>query len=186
MFRRFSIGLTLGCFSLAFASQSALAQAAGAETAQPEVVLSKLVGPTYPPLAKQARIQGDVKVNVHVHADGSIASVELLSGHPMLAPAAVESATKSVYECRGCAKDASYELTYTFGFIQDFKEYYKIEGRPARSAKCLYLWKCGVVRVRTLDPCADVPPQISQSPGHVKILGGLVCVNTESSASALR
>jgi outer membrane biosynthesis protein TonB len=62
LFRRFSIGLTLGCFSLAFASQSALAQAAGAETAQPEVVLSKLVGPTYPPLARQARIQGDVKV----------------------------------------------------------------------------------------------------------------------------
>lgn len=185
--RRFSIALTLGSFSIAYASHLAVAQATDAETTQPEVVLVKLVGPAFPPLARQARIQGDVKVAVHVHADGSVASVELLSGHPLLSPAAVESAKNSEFECRGCAGEMSYQLTYTFGFIADMTPYNKIEERPVRAAKCLYLWKCGVVLVNTFDACSTpVPPQITQSPGHVSILAGSVCVMTQSSTLASR
>jgi TonB family protein len=185
--RRISIGIAVGSFCLAVGARWGLAQTGGAEAPQPEVVLTKLVGPTYPPLARAAHIAGDVKVNVHVRADGSVASVELFSGHPILAPAAVESATKSEYECTGCAGEMSYQLTYTFAFIDDMTPYNKIEERPTRAAKCLYLWKCGIVRVNTFDWCtANVPPQITQSPRHVKILVFPVCVEVESSVSASR
>jgi len=183
---RLSIGLAVGSFCLVVAGCT-FAQTDGATAPQPEVVLVKLVGPVYPPLARQARIQGDVKLYVHMHADGSVASVELIGGHPLLAPAAVESAKNSEFECRGCTDEMSYPLTYTFGFIEDLTHYYKFEERPVRAAKCLYLWKCGVMRVNTFDPCVTpVPPHITQSPGHVKILAGSVCIMTQSSTLASR
>jgi hypothetical protein len=170
-----------------FSSWHAFTQTAGGEAPETGVVLVKLSPPVYPPLARQARIAGDVKLYVHVHADGTVGSVELFSGHPLLAPAAVENAKKSEFECRGCAGETEYQLIYTFGFIDDLTPYNKIEERPARAAKCLYLWKCGVVRVNTFDLCtANLSPQISQSPGHVKILAFPVCVETESSAFASR
>jgi TonB family protein len=162
-------------------------QAAPGAEAQTGVVLVKLSPPIYPPLARQARIGGDVQVKVHVRADGTVASVELLSGHRMLAPAAVESAKNSEYECRGCTGETEYTVTYTFGFIEDFTPYNKFEERPVRASKCLYLWKCGVVRVNTFDECApNLPKQISQSPGHVKILAFASCVETMQLHSASR
>lgn len=81
----------------------------------PTVVLTKLSPPTYPPLARQARINGDVKVAVLVRRDGTVESVDWVSGHPMLRQAAVDSARQSSYMCRGCGEAAtSYQLVYTF------------------------------------------------------------------------
>ena len=68
------------------------------------VVLTKLSPPVYPPLARQARITGDVKIAIGIRQDGSIVSAEVISGHPMLKQAALESAQKSIFECRGCDK----------------------------------------------------------------------------------
>jgi TonB family protein len=84
-------------------------------TPQSGVVLVKLSPPVYPPLARQARINGDVVVKVSVRRDGSIESVELFKGHPMLAPSALESARHSTFGCLGCEAATSYLLTYTFG-----------------------------------------------------------------------
>lgn len=47
--------------------------------------------PVYPPLAKQARIQGTVRFNAIIGRDGSIADLKMVSGHPLLAPAALEA-----------------------------------------------------------------------------------------------
>lgn len=166
------------------ASISAVAQDVEQQTG---VVLVKLSPLVYPPLSRQARISGDVKVNIHVRADGTVASAEALSGHPMLAPAAVENAKKSEFECRGCTSETEYVLTYTFGFIDDLTPYNKFEDRPVRARKCLYLWKCGVVRVNTFDSCAaHLPEPISQSPNHVKILAFPACVETLDSVVASR
>ena len=46
--------------------------------------------PMYPQLARTARIWGTVQVQVTVK-DGKVVSTEVKSGHPMLAPAAVEN-----------------------------------------------------------------------------------------------
>jgi TonB family protein len=88
---------------------------ATAETAEPRVVITKLSPPVYPPLARQAHITGDVVVQVSIGKDGSIESVELFDGHPMLARAALDSAKQSTFVCQGCEATTSSLLTYTFG-----------------------------------------------------------------------
>jgi TonB family protein len=89
----------------------------GSDTTQDGVVLSKLSTPIYPPLAKQARVWGDVNLTVHVRKDGSVESVKLDSGPAMLKQAALDSALKSEFVCRGCSEAlTSYSLVYTFKF----------------------------------------------------------------------
>ncbi len=169
------------------ATKPAVAQNTSGVESPNGVVLVKLAPLIYPPLARQAHIMGDVKVSVYVRADGTVSSVELLSGHPMLAPAAVENAKKSEYECRKCTGETEYTLTYTFGFIEDLSPYAKIEERRVPTGKCLYLWKCGVLRVNTFDVCAThLPPEISQSSGRVRILAFPECLNTMNSSAASR
>jgi TonB family protein len=45
----------------------------------------------YPPLARQARISGNVRLEVSVGADGSVADARIVSGHPLLSAAATAS-----------------------------------------------------------------------------------------------
>src|SRR6202166_1358720 len=52
-------------------------------------LLIKKVTPNYPQLAKQARIQGTVVLQAEISKDGTIQNLQLISGHPMLAPAAI-------------------------------------------------------------------------------------------------
>jgi protein TonB len=54
--------------------------------------------PVYPPLARQARIQGTVRYNVLIGVDGSVKQTELVSGHPLLAPAAQAAVQGWVYQ----------------------------------------------------------------------------------------
>jgi TonB family protein len=54
--------------------------------------------PTYPPLAQQARVEGTVKIEITVSDTGSVISTKLVSGHPILAGAAIEAAKKCVYK----------------------------------------------------------------------------------------
>jgi protein TonB len=49
------------------------------------------VKPQYPPLAVQARIQGTVVLQAVIGKDGTVRDLHLVSGHPMLAPAAIEA-----------------------------------------------------------------------------------------------
>ena len=49
------------------------------------------IEPTYPPLARQARIQGVVVLTAVIDRDGNIQNLQLVSGHPMLAPAAIDA-----------------------------------------------------------------------------------------------
>ena len=51
--------------------------------------LIRQVRPQYPPLARQARIQGTVKLSAIISKDGSIQKLEVMSGHPLLVPAAL-------------------------------------------------------------------------------------------------
>jgi protein TonB len=49
------------------------------------------VQPIYPPLARQARIQGEVVLRAMISREGTIEGLQVVSGHPMLAPAAVDA-----------------------------------------------------------------------------------------------
>jgi protein TonB len=87
--------------------------AAGANTALPKIatpqrvrvssgvqsgLLVRKVQPTYPPLARQARIQGQVVLQAQISKNGDIENLQLISGHPMLAPAAIEAVKQWKYK----------------------------------------------------------------------------------------
>ncbi len=60
--------------------------------------LIKRVQPNYPPLARQARIQGQVVLQAEISKEGTIQNLQLISGHPMLAPAAIEAVKQWRYK----------------------------------------------------------------------------------------
>lgn len=70
---------------------AAPAQSYAAEDARK---LRQQVQPIYPELAKNMRIQGAVKLEVVISPQGSVRSVKILGGHPVLADAA-EKAVKN-------------------------------------------------------------------------------------------
>ncbi len=61
-------------------------------------LLIKKVTPNYPQLAKQARIQGAVVLQAEISKEGTIQNLQLISGHPMLAPAAIEAVKQWRYK----------------------------------------------------------------------------------------
>jgi TonB family protein len=63
----------------------------------PTLLLRK-VAPLYPPLARQARIQGTVVLSIVINKDGEVRDTKLVSGHPMLAPAATEAVKQWRYK----------------------------------------------------------------------------------------
>ena len=134
-----------------------------------DAVMVSLFKPTYPAVASLANIAGDVELKLEIRNDGSIESAVAVSGHPMLIEAALKSARQSRFECQGCiAPMTPYLLTYSFRLVAgpDFpcseshlqvtqsQNHITVTGEPrvvhpyfasvqARSAKCLYLWRCG-------------------------------------------
>src|SRR5215472_16737268 len=61
-------------------------------------LLIKKIQPSYPPLARQARIQGQVLLQAEISKDGTIQNLRLISGHPMLAPSAIEAVKQWRYK----------------------------------------------------------------------------------------
>jgi periplasmic protein TonB len=61
-------------------------------------LLIKKVTPNYPPLARQARIQGQVVLQAEISKEGTIQNLQLISGHPMLAPSAIEAVKQWRYK----------------------------------------------------------------------------------------
>jgi periplasmic protein TonB len=60
------------------------------------MVLHK-VQPTYPPLARTARVQGSVILAAVIGKDGAIQNLHVLSGHPLLQQAALEAVKQWKY-----------------------------------------------------------------------------------------
>lgn len=67
----------------------------GAAVQQSQLV--RRVEPVYPPLALQAGIRGVVVFNAVIGKDGAIQNLTVVSGHPLLAPAAIEAVKQWVY-----------------------------------------------------------------------------------------
>ena len=63
-----------------------------------EGLLVRRVTPQYPPLARAARVQGSVVLQAVIGKDGAIQNLKLVSGHPMLAPAAIEAVKQWKYK----------------------------------------------------------------------------------------
>jgi periplasmic protein TonB len=61
-------------------------------------LLIRQVQPTYPVLAKEARIQGQVVLTAIIAKDGTIQKLQVVSGHPMLVPAAINAVKQWRYK----------------------------------------------------------------------------------------
>lgn len=74
---------------------------AGAQRIGGNVMAANLVSsvkPVYPPLAKMARMQGTVRFQATIGKDGTIEDLALISGPPLLVPAAMEAVKQWVYK----------------------------------------------------------------------------------------
>ena len=49
------------------------------------------MNPVYPPLARQIRVQGAVVMEAVINKEGSIESLRVISGHPLLNQAALDA-----------------------------------------------------------------------------------------------
>lgn len=162
---------------------STLAQTATvSDPNQEELVIVKLSPPVYSQLAKQARITGDVKLTLTLRQDGSLESAVVVSGHPILQQAALDSIQQSRFECRNCNEGlTSLPIVYIFQLgpatdcgtttttpndawsQQRYPQVTQSQGQISlldqpvgtcdiaptiglrvRSARCFYLWKCGI------------------------------------------
>lgn len=63
-----------------------------------EANLVRSVPPVYPPLARSTGIHGHVILGVIIGTDGSVIEARLLSGHPLLAPAAIDAVKQWKYK----------------------------------------------------------------------------------------
>jgi protein TonB len=61
-------------------------------------LLIQKVEPQYPPLARAARVQGDVVLSAVIDTNGQITNLQLVSEHPMLVPAAIAAVKQWRYK----------------------------------------------------------------------------------------
>ena len=75
------------------------------------------VEPTYPKIALNARIQGQVLLKAVIDKSGGVTELQVLSGHPMLIPAALEAVKQWRYRpylLNGEAVEVETTITVTF------------------------------------------------------------------------
>ncbi len=64
----------------------------------PETKVVNRVYPEYPADALYLKVQGVVKVNIVIGSNGHVESAHVVSGHPLLSPAALDAAKRWVYQ----------------------------------------------------------------------------------------
>jgi TonB family protein len=77
--------------------------------------------PAYPPEAKEARIQGTVRLNVDIGVDGKVKDVSVISGPPELVQSAVEAVSQWVYSATFLNNEpvevtTTVDVNYTLSF----------------------------------------------------------------------
>jgi TonB family protein len=91
------------------------------------------VKPEYPPLAKLNYIQGPVRVELKVSSKGRVARAHILSGHPLLAAAALEAIHQWVYRPLMTSSGAeSFLTTVEVNFSLQARKIRDLPARPVR------------------------------------------------------
>ena len=82
-----------------------------------EANLLHKVQPTYPPIARQARVQGAVELRAIISKNGTIENLVVVRGHPMLSAAAIEAVRQWRYRpylLNGEPIEVETEITVNF------------------------------------------------------------------------
>lgn len=85
----------------------------GLPVISPKPVAVSTVDPVYPPLARQARIQGVISLAVTITPDGHPANIQVLRGHPLLVQAALDAVRQWVYPAVSQAGTFEEQVTFT-------------------------------------------------------------------------
>jgi protein TonB len=88
----------------------------------PQPPLIRQVQPAYPPLAKQARIQGTVVMKAILAKDGTVQNVTVVSGHPLLLQAAIDAVKQWVYQptlVNGQPVEVSTQISLNFALADE-------------------------------------------------------------------
>jgi protein TonB len=79
------------------------------------------VQPLYPPLARQTRISGTVKLHAIIGKDGTVQQLQVLSGHPLLVQSALDAVKQWRYQptlLNGEPVDVDTEVDVIFSLAQ--------------------------------------------------------------------
>jgi TonB family protein len=83
--------------------------------------LVQQVQPVYPKIAKDAKIQGVVVLEVSVAANGTVSGAKVITGHPLLVPPALDAVRQWVYKptlVAGQPVEAVSNVTFNFALQQ--------------------------------------------------------------------
>jgi TonB family protein len=97
MARRLATALLLICCFASFVAAQAIPRGVRVSEEVMESFLTKKAPPEYPSLARQAHIQGTVTLQVWLSKSGDVENVQLVSGHPLLATAAIDAVKQWKY-----------------------------------------------------------------------------------------
>jgi TonB family protein len=82
-------------------------------------LLDKQVQPVYPEQARQMRVQGTVVLHVLINKKGKVTQVTIVSGHPLLVPAAINAVKQwkyKPYRVEGRSVNAQTDVIVNFEF----------------------------------------------------------------------
>ncbi|HEV2348407.1 MAG TPA: TonB family protein [Terriglobia bacterium] len=80
------------------------------------------VNPIYPPLAKMAKIEGIVELEITVEKNGDVSDLKVESGHPLLAKAALEAVRQWKYAAQAHAVQSTVKVNFTLAKDQSDAE----------------------------------------------------------------
>src|SRR5215471_10732396 len=94
----------------------------------------KKVSPPYPPIARAARAEGKVEVQVTISEQGKVIEAIVVSGHPLLREASVDAAKQWVFkptELSGAPVKVQGILVFNFTLVEDDSKEPEIVPRDA-------------------------------------------------------
>jgi TonB family protein len=110
--------------------------------ASPEPHLKSVPMPFYPPLAREARIEGKVSIRFTVNEQGDTSEVEAVTGNQMLRQSAIENVQSWKYIWSGpCPCREEKEATFVYKLSG------RLESQDRPNVTVKWFGKSGVVRV---------------------------------------
>jgi len=136
----------------------------------------------YPPLARQARIQGDVRLN------SGPEGLTVISGHPLLVPPSLDSLKKL-----GKVWTTETDVVYHFILVETSSRLVRETVRRGDAVDRLFLRILGMKTTKVIEryECiqSPAPPtriDMSRRPVEVWVYGPLFCLQTAESQIATR
>ena len=108
-------GLLTFVIVAALAAGAAAVARSGQSTSESPAVIAAVAPVTYPAIARSTRAGGEVVVEVHLDAEGSVLSAKVISGHPLLKRVSEEAANQWKFSSVAAGtKQRAVRLTFAY------------------------------------------------------------------------